>query len=83
MNAGSGIALAAVGAIAAFAVQDRISGVDLTMLGYILMGAGVLVALLALVMANQKRSHDTQVVTTDGAGRQEVRESHVESTPPT
>ena len=41
MGYGLGVSLA-VGLILAFAVQDAISGVDLTMVGYILAGVGVL-----------------------------------------
>ena len=38
MSIGVGIFLLALGAILAFAVSDRISGIDLTVVGYILMG---------------------------------------------
>ena len=82
MKVGSGIALAAVGAILAFAVRDGIGSVDLTMVGYILMAAGVLVVGLSVAMSNQKRSHVSQTVATDSAGRQSVQEVRSESTPP-
>jgi hypothetical protein len=42
MGIGSSIALIAVGAILAFAVQFNIAGVDIRVIGYILMVAGVL-----------------------------------------
>ena len=54
MGIGAGIFLLAAGAILAFGVRDAISGVDLTVIGYILMGAGVLGLVLALVMNNQR-----------------------------
>jgi len=54
MGIGVGIFLLAVGGVLAFAVTDRISGVDLTMVGYIMMGAGALGLLIALVMNNQR-----------------------------
>ena len=54
MGIGVGIFLLAVGGVLAFAVSDRISGVDLTMVGYIMMGAGALGLLIALVMNNQR-----------------------------
>lgn len=82
MGIGSGIALAAVGAILAFAVQDSISGVDLTMVGYILLGAGLLIAAASMVMANQKSGHSAQTVTTGADGRQSVQETHSETTAP-
>jgi hypothetical protein len=40
MGIGVAIFLLAVGGVLSFAVSDRISGVDLTAVGYILMGAG-------------------------------------------
>lgn len=82
MGIGSGIFLAAVGAILAFAVRDNLDGVDLTMVGYILLLAGVLVTALAAMMSNQKRQHTAVTSTTDSAGRQSVQETHSESTPP-
>lgn len=54
MGIGAGIFLLAVGAILAFGVQDALSGVDLTVIGYVLMGAGLLGLVLGLVMNNQR-----------------------------
>jgi hypothetical protein len=61
MYFGGSIALIAIGAILSFAVQDRISGVDLVVVGYICMAAGVLGIVLSLV-ANGRRD---RVVTRD------------------
>ena len=61
MYFGGSIALIAIGAILSFAVQDRISGVDLVVVGYICMAAGALGILLSLV-ANGRRD---RVVTRD------------------
>ncbi len=55
MGIGTSIFLLALGAILAFAVTDAISGVDLTVVGYILMGAGVLGLLLSLMAINRDR----------------------------
>jgi Domain of unknown function (DUF6458) len=52
---GVGIFLLALGAILAFAVTDRISGIDLTAVGYILMGAAALGMVLTLVLSNRRR----------------------------
>ena len=41
----------ALGLILAFAVQDALDGINLTMTGYILAGAGVLVIVLTAVQA--------------------------------
>lgn len=53
MGMGIGIALLVVGAILSFAIRDSISGVDLSMIGYICMGAGALALILSLVMTAQ------------------------------
>ena len=63
MGIGAGIFLLAVGGILAFGVTDRISGVDLTVVGYILMGAGALgIALVALLNGQRSRTSHTTVV---------------------
>lgn len=59
MKVGGSIFLAAVGAILAFAVRDAINGVDLRMIGYILMGAGILGAIISLVVARPRSSTTT------------------------
>ncbi len=59
MYFGGSIALIALGAILAFAVQDSLSGVDLVTVGYICMAAGALGIVLSLVMNNQ-RAHGTR-----------------------
>ena len=54
MYFGGAIALLALGAILAFAVQDRLSGVDLEVVGYICMAAGALGIVLSLVANGQR-----------------------------
>ncbi|RMI08656.1 DUF6458 family protein [Cellulomonas triticagri] len=56
MGIGGGIALLVIGAILAFGVSDNLAAVDLTVIGYICMGAGVLTLVLALVL-NRQRAH--------------------------
>ncbi len=68
MALGSGIFLIVVGAIAAFAVEDAIDGVDLAMVGYIAMAAGV-VAIVVSLIVNGQRSHTTH---------REIRDEHVD-----
>jgi nitrate/nitrite transporter NarK len=63
MGIGAGIFLLAVGGVLAFAVSDRISGIDLTMVGYILMGAGAL-GLILVVLLNSQRSRSVGTHTT-------------------
>ncbi|MHA7154519.1 DUF6458 family protein [Arthrobacter sp. TMN-50] len=55
MRIGSSIVLIALGAILAFAVADVVDFIDLTLVGYILMGVGVLGLIISLVM-NAPRS---------------------------
>ncbi|MGC0252081.1 DUF6458 family protein [Pseudactinotalea sp. Z1748] len=54
MRIGLGVFLLVVGAILGFAVRDNINAVDLTMIGYICMGAGVLAIVLSLVLQGQR-----------------------------
>lgn len=46
-----GVIIAVIGAVLAFAVQDNINEVDLTLVGYILIAGGVLIAILAGIFA--------------------------------
>lgn len=62
MGMGIGIALLAVGAILSFAVRDSISGVDLSLIGYICMGAGALAIILGLVTNAQATNPKHTVV---------------------
>jgi hypothetical protein len=55
MYFGGSIALIALGAILAFAVQDRLSGIDLVVVGYICMAAGALGIVLSLVVNGQRQ----------------------------
>ena len=56
MGIGAGIFLLVVGGILAFGVRDQWDALDLTVIGYICMGAGALAVILALAM-NAQRSH--------------------------
>jgi hypothetical protein len=63
MGIGIGIALLVVGAILSFAVRGNVPGVDLTMVGYICMGAGALALVISLVLNTQAtRTKHTNVV---------------------
>ncbi len=55
MRIGGSVFLLALGAILAFAVSDMIPNVDLTMVGYILMGAGAIGLVVSLFMAQSAR----------------------------
>ncbi len=68
MGIGSGIALFVIGAIAAFAVNLENAWVDLDLVGYILMGAGIVVLIISLVLVLRKRSSVETVRHIDGSG---------------
>jgi Domain of unknown function (DUF6458) len=72
MGIGGGIFLIVVGAILAFAVSDAIEGVDLGVIGYICMAAGVLMLIIALVLNNQRTN----------TSHREVIERHDDRRPP-
>ena len=82
MGYGLGVFLLALGLILAFAVQDMISAVDLTMIGYILCLAGVLVIAITAIQTNTRRRHTTVATTTDHEGRQATTEKRTETDPP-
>ena len=56
MGIGAGIFLLVVGGILAFGVRDQWDALDLTVIGYVCMGAGALAVILALAM-NAQRSN--------------------------
>jgi hypothetical protein len=70
MSIGVGIALFVIGAILAFAVEVDLQVIDGRTLGYILMLAGVLVAVLSFALAQRSR----RVVTREPAEREVVTE---------
>ncbi len=55
MRIGTSLFLMALGAILAFAVTDRINDVDLTQVGYILLGVGAIGLVVSMIMASQHR----------------------------
>jgi uncharacterized protein DUF6458 len=57
MYIGGSLVLLAVGAILSFAVEDRVSGIDLVMVGYILMVVGILGMVVSLIVSGQHRNH--------------------------
>jgi hypothetical protein len=75
MGIGLGVFLIIAGAVLAFGVKAHISDFDLTTIGFILMGGGVLVILLSMLifMPRTRRSRST-AITTDSLGRQAVTE---------
>jgi uncharacterized protein YacL len=82
MGYGLGIFLLALGLILALAVQDTISNVDLTLVGWIIALAGVLVIVLTAVQANRGRSSRTVATTTHSDGSQTTTEQQHRNDPP-
>ncbi len=56
MTIGGSIALIILGAILAFAVTAEVAGIDLSMVGIILMAGGVIGLLLGLTMLRRHRT---------------------------
>jgi nitrate reductase gamma subunit len=75
MSIGAGIALFVIGAILVFAVNVEVDFVNLDMIGYILMGAGVVVALIGIILLARRRQTDsvTRTAVDPAAGEQVTR----------
>ena len=73
MTIGGGIALLVIGAILAFAVNLENAWIDLDLIGYILMGAGVVVFIVGLVLlARRRQSVSTTRVMADPVSGERV-----------
>ena len=83
MGIGSGIALVVIGAVLAFAVNIDLGGVaNLSMIGYILMGAGVVVFLISLIfMLRRRQTTSTTRSAVDPASGEQVTRSTRDSDP--
>lgn len=78
MSIGAGIALFVIGAILAFAVNLPNEYVDLSTIGYIMMGAGAIVFVIGIVLLVRRRQTDT-VTRTEGVGGAQVTRSSTRS----
>ncbi|WP_394768738.1 DUF6458 family protein [Lacisediminihabitans sp.] len=72
MGIGSGIFLFVVGAILAFALNFQVSWIDIHLVGYILMGAGILVFIISLVLVLRKRQTVSTTRTVNPNGGDQV-----------
>ena len=80
MSIGTGVVLFVIGAILRFAVSVTVPGIDLALVGTILMIAGAVVFVLGLVLLFRRREAVTSsTVSTDG--RQRVTRSSAERDP--
>ena len=74
MRIGSSVFLIALGAILTFAVEADIPYISLDLVGYILMAAGVIGLIWALLASSRSRTTETRVVN-DPATGETVRRS--------
>ena len=66
MGIGGSVLVMAIGAILAFAVHWHVSGVDLRVVGWILMGAGALWLIVLLTLQRRRRYVRTAAVSRPG-----------------
>ena len=79
MGIGTGIFLFVVGAILTFALNVETSVINLDLVGYILMAAGAVVFVIALVLAMRKRSSVSTVRQVDNGGTDRVTQRETRS----
>lgn len=79
MGYGFGVFLVALGLILALAVRDAIPGVDLTMIGWILAGAGVVAVVLTAATALTRQRSVSRTVHSDGT---QTTQEHRHNNPP-
>jgi FtsH-binding integral membrane protein len=82
MGYGLGIFLAALGLILVYALEVDIPGISATMLGWILVIAGLLVVVLTAVQMNSRRKAVTTERTTHADGSQTVQQRSTDQDPP-
>jgi hypothetical protein len=82
MGYGLGVFLLAIGLILALAVRDSIDAIDVTLVGWILAGCGVLVIVLQALQANRARASSSVATTTHSDGTQTTTEQRNQVDPP-
>ena len=78
MGYGFGAFLLVLGLVLALAVTDQVSGVDLTMVGWIMAVVGVLVIVLTAATLSRARGTRSVATTTHSDGSQTVSERRTE-----
>lgn len=81
MSIGTGIALFVVGAVLTFALNLELGWIDLDLVGYLFMGAGLIVFIIGLVLMMRRRSSVTTVSSGVDASGAAVRQSRTTETP--
>lgn len=86
MGIGGSIFLLALGAILAFAVNAQVSGIDINIVGWVLMAAGLVGLIITIWYWNSRRrtvvSQTRPAVRGDGQYVAEYRETRREDPPP-
>jgi Domain of unknown function (DUF6458) len=87
MGIGGSIFLLALGAILAFAVNAHVSGIDINVVGWVLMAAGLVGLIVTIWYWNSRRrstvvSQSRPVVRGDGRYVSEYRETREDPPPP-
>ena len=82
MGYGLGVFLLALGLILALAVRDSIEAIDLTMIGWILAGVGLLAIVVTAMTTMRSRGTSSVATTTHADGSQTTTERRQESDPP-
>lgn len=83
MSLRTGIVLFVVGAILAFALQIQVAWVDLRLVGYILMGAGIVGIIVGVVLlTRRRRTVDTTRSAVDPASGEHVTRRTTDSDDP-
>lgn len=82
MGYGLGVFLLALGLILALAVRDSIEAIDLTMIGWILAGVGLLAIVVTAMTTMRSRGTSSVATTTHSDGSQTTTERRQESDPP-
>ena len=75
MSIGLGIFLLVVGAILVWALDVTVTGIDLQLVGYILLAAGALVTILGIVLMTRRRNSTstTRTIADPANGEQVTR----------
>lgn len=82
MSIGFGIFLVVVGAILAFALNVSVDWIDLTLVGYLLIGAGVVIAVIGgVLLARRRHSVSTERTSVDPASGSRVTQRETAQDP--
>lgn len=83
MSIGAGILLIVIGAVLTFALNGDLGAgvIDLTLVGYILMAAGLVVTLVGMVVLFKKRKTVSSTVVQDRNGAEVTRQDTINASP--